>query len=54
MTAVLETLGVREQAEAAVRMHDAAARELLDALPVPEERKRPLRDLADALLERVS
>ncbi|MBL7963006.1 MAG: polyprenyl synthetase family protein [Flavobacteriales bacterium] len=54
MTAVLEALGVRGEAEAAVRMHDAAARELLDALPVPEERKRPLRDLADALLERVS
>ena len=52
MIATLEELGVRAEAEAEVALHDAAALTSLDAIDVPEDRKRPLRELAAMLMLR--
>ncbi len=53
MLRVIEALGVREEAEGLVREHDAKAMLALEAVRVEDERKRPLRDLALGLLDRV-
>jgi geranylgeranyl pyrophosphate synthase len=52
MIRVLEELGVRAEAEEEVARHDAIALRELDAIAVPEERKAPLRALADLLMVR--
>ena len=52
MRDAIEQLGVRAEAEAEVRLHDAAARAELAAIAVDDDRKSPLRALAEALLER--
>ena len=52
MLRVLEELGVPGDTEAEVERHHRAAIAELDAIAAPEERKAPLRGLAEALLER--
>ena len=52
MIRVLEAIGVRDEAEAEVARHDAIALRELDAIDAPEERKVPLRALADMLMVR--
>lgn len=54
MLRVLEELGVRAEAEAEVRRHDAQALAALGVLDVPQGRKQALLDLAAALLQRTS
>lgn len=54
MLALLETLGVREEAEKRVIQHHRAAFAAMAAIQVPEERKRPLIELADRLVDRAS
>lgn len=53
MLRAIEELGIHEEAEAEVRRYDALALGSLDAVHAEGERKRPLRDLALGLLDRV-
>lgn len=52
MLRVLEELGVRREAEHGVEEEERLALQALEALPVPDERKEPLRQLAAALMAR--
>ena len=52
MIQVLEKLGVRTEAEREVERHEHAAIAALDAIAAPDERKEPLRALADMLMAR--
>ena len=52
MLQVLETLGVRAEAEAEVAQHERTAMEALDGIAVPEERKAALRALSATLRAR--
>lgn len=52
MLAALERYGIPALVTAEVEHHHALALQALDAIPVPEERKRPLHALATALLDR--
>ncbi len=49
MLGLLETLGVRAEAEAKVTQEERAALDALDAIDVPAERKEPLRGLMTLL-----
>lgn len=53
MLEAIDALGVRQEAEEQVARHEALALEALAAIPVSDERKAPLRGLANALMERV-
>ncbi len=52
MLKVLEEIGVRDEAERAVRAEEAQAGQALDAIAVREERKQALRALAGQLMAR--
>jgi len=52
MLKVLEELGVREEAERAVRDEELKAAQALDAIDAPEEVKEPLRALSAQLMAR--
>jgi geranylgeranyl diphosphate synthase type II len=52
MLNVLEELGVREEAERAVRDEEMKAARALDAIDAPEEGKKPLRALSATLMAR--
>ncbi|MEO8733269.1 MAG: polyprenyl synthetase family protein [Flavobacteriales bacterium] len=52
MLKVLEELGVREEAERAVRDEEMKAAQALDAIDAPEEGKEPLRALSAQLMAR--
>lgn len=54
LLALLETLGVREEAERVVIHHHRQAYGMLNAIDAPEERKAPLIALADLLVDRSS
>ncbi|MBP7514160.1 MAG: polyprenyl synthetase family protein [Flavobacteriales bacterium] len=54
MLGLLETLGVRDEAEALAIKHHRAAYAQLEAIKVPEEGKMPLIALADRLVDRSS
>jgi geranylgeranyl diphosphate synthase type II len=53
MMSTIEELGVRREAEAEVRRHDSLSIEALNGVRADEARKRPLRELALGLLDRV-
>ncbi len=53
MLAVLEELGIPDEAEAEVARYDALAMDELEAIAVPAERKKALFDLAATLSSRV-
>lgn len=52
MSAALEALGVRAEADQLVEGMEAEALEELEAVLVPDERKAPLRELASRLMQR--
>src|SRR5690606_25876090 len=52
MLLAIEKSGARSAAEKQVEMFENQAMEMLDAIEVPEERKKPLRELAEMLMAR--